>query len=167
MKTKLGEILYLSQQDVIAAGGLDMSAAVSQMELALFLFDKGECVHPSKSILRWSDDPNVENTRGRINFLSAYVGGSINALGMKWIGSFPNNRGTVKLPRATAIIVLNDPETGVPLAVLEGSIISADRGLPGRALRDSRCIAYANARLRWREVSSCVFRTTAKYSSDM
>jgi ornithine cyclodeaminase len=127
MTKELGDFLYLDQHDVIAAGCLNMSSAVAQMETAQSLFDAGECVNPSKSILRWSDDPNVENERGRINFLSAYVGGTIDALGMKWIGSFPKNRTEKELPRATAIIVLNDPETGVPIAVMEGSIISAVR----------------------------------------
>ncbi|HYH50614.1 MAG TPA: 2,3-diaminopropionate biosynthesis protein SbnB [Acidimicrobiia bacterium] len=48
------------------------------------------------------------------------------AAGMKWIGSFPGNlaRG---LPRASAVIVLNDLETGFPVACLEGAVISATR----------------------------------------
>lgn len=47
-------------------------------------------------------------------------------LGMKWITSFPLNvpRG---LPRAHGVIVLNDPRTGVPVALLAGSAISATR----------------------------------------
>jgi N-[(2S)-2-amino-2-carboxyethyl]-L-glutamate dehydrogenase len=149
---ELGEVLYLDQQDVIAAGGLDMSAAVRHMEVAQSLFDQGECINPDKSVLRWSEDPNVENERGRVNFLSAYVGGAVDSLGMKWVGSFPHNRVTGNLPRATALIVLNDPDTGVPIALMEGSIISAVRtaAVAGVAVKhlarpDSRVIGLIGA----------------------
>lgn len=51
------------------------------------------------------------------------------AVGIKWIGSFPGNldRPDGGLPRASAVIVLNDPETGFPVACLEGAVISATR----------------------------------------
>jgi ornithine cyclodeaminase len=48
------------------------------------------------------------------------------AVGIKWIGSFPGNLDG-GLPRASAVIVLNDPETGFPIACLEGAVISATR----------------------------------------
>lgn len=127
MGVPFGDILYLTQKDVIAAGGLDMRSAVNQIERMLALFDNKDCIDPPKSVLRWSDDPKIENTRGRINFLSAYAGGDINSLGMKWIGSFPNNRKALNKPRATALIILNDPDTGVPIAIMEGSVISSTR----------------------------------------
>ena len=127
MKTQPGEFIFLNQEDVLRSDVLDMPRAIARMEEALSLFDKGECIHPSKTVLRWSEDPNVENVKGRINFLSAYIGGSIDAVGMKWIASFPQNRDKHGLPRATALVVLNDPTNGLPIAVMEGSIISAVR----------------------------------------
>ena len=58
--------------------------------------------------------------------LPAALGDPAPAVGIKWIGSSPGNldRG---LPRASAVIVLNDPETGFPVACLEGAVISATR----------------------------------------
>jgi ornithine cyclodeaminase len=121
-----GEFVFLSQEDVIRTGILDMSRAMDRVERALSLLEDGQCVDPPKSVLRWSDDPNMESVRGRVNFLAAYIGGDMDVLGMKWIGSFPANRDK-GIPRATALIVLNDPHTGVPIALIEGSIISAVR----------------------------------------
>ena len=46
--------------------------------------------------------------------------------GVKWIASYPDNH-KIGLPRASAVIVLNDAEHGHPIACMEGSIISAVR----------------------------------------
>jgi 2,3-diaminopropionate biosynthesis protein SbnB len=126
MRSQPGTFLYLDQEDVVRAGALDMARAIDRVELALSLLEEGDCVDPPKSVLRWSEDPEMESIRGRINFLSAYLGGPIDSVGMKWIGSFPSNRER-GIPRATALIILNDPATGVPVALMEGSIISAIR----------------------------------------
>jgi len=50
----------------------------------------------------------------------------LGAAGLKWVADFPQNN---KLGLATihAVIVLNDPETGVPLCVMEGAIVTAKR----------------------------------------
>jgi ornithine cyclodeaminase/alanine dehydrogenase-like protein (mu-crystallin family) len=47
-------------------------------------------------------------------------------LGMKWLAYFPNNK-RVGMPAIFAIIVLNDPRTGVPFAIIDGTVITAAR----------------------------------------
>ena len=117
---------FLSQEDVVAAGGLDVAATIDVVEEALRLHAEGDTRLPSKSALLWSDELGSEETDGRIMAMPAYVGGSIALAGLKWIPSVPSNpsRG---LPRGIGLIVLTDPETGLPVAVMDGTIVSAAR----------------------------------------
>ncbi len=49
------DITFLSQEDLLAAGGLDMSLAVPTMEEVFRLHYKQDYVLPPKSVLRWGD----------------------------------------------------------------------------------------------------------------
>jgi ornithine cyclodeaminase/alanine dehydrogenase len=49
-----------------------------------------------------------------------------NAVGMKWVGGYPENYRRT-LPYITGLIVLNDVETGVPIAVMDCAWITAKR----------------------------------------
>ena len=148
---KPAELLFLSQEDVIRAGGLDMSLAVPTMEEVFLLHHRKDYVLPSKCVLRWGDR-DTETTRGRINAMPGWIGGGFQAVGIKWIASSPMNPFKHKLPRASAVIVLNDPDTLVPVAVMDGTVISAARtgantGVAARYLarRDSRTLGLIGA----------------------
>lgn len=120
------EVLFLSQQDVIDAGGKDMKAAMEDVALAFSLFDKQDCVLPTKTSLRWGDEQSEIET-GRINAMPGYVGGKVRMAGIKWLGGSPANPFRNGIPRASGILVLNDPDTMLPRAILEGALISAMR----------------------------------------
>jgi ornithine cyclodeaminase/alanine dehydrogenase-like protein (mu-crystallin family) len=47
-------------------------------------------------------------------------------LGIKWVAGFPENRAT-GLPAIHAVVILSDPTTGVPRAILDGGPITAQR----------------------------------------
>ncbi|HJY31662.1 MAG TPA: ornithine cyclodeaminase, partial [Actinomycetota bacterium] len=117
---------FLSQEDVVAAGGLDVAATIDVVEEALRLHAEGDTRLPSKSALLWSDELGSEEKDGRIMAMPAYVGGSVRLVGLKWIPSVPSNpsRG---LPRGIGLIVLTDPRTGLPVAVMDGTVVSAVR----------------------------------------
>jgi ornithine cyclodeaminase/alanine dehydrogenase-like protein (mu-crystallin family) len=130
--------LFLSQEDVVAAGGLDMPETIEVVEYALRLHGQGDAVLPRKVSIFWGDDPGTEELEGRVMAMPAYVGGDLDVVGLKWIPSVPDNP-TRGLPRGIGLIVLSDRTTGLPLAVLDGTVVSAMRtgavtGIAVRAL---------------------------------
>uniref|UniRef100_A0AAU2W005 2,3-diaminopropionate biosynthesis protein SbnB n=1 Tax=Streptomyces sp. NBC_00008 TaxID=2903610 RepID=A0AAU2W005_9ACTN len=94
---------------------------VEVVEAAYRLHGAGRTVNPPSSFLRFPDRPTA-----RMIALPASLGGAARVDGLKWIASFPGNV-TSGVPRASAVLILNDPETGYPFACLESSIISATR----------------------------------------
>jgi len=115
------EFIYLSQADVLRTG-IEMAQVLDTVQSVLALHDSDQVMLPSKVILDLG-----ERERGRINAMPAYLGGEFNVCGMKWIAGFPPNPVKYGIPRAHAITILNDADTGVPLAIMDGTYISAMR----------------------------------------
>ncbi|MFE1310692.1 2,3-diaminopropionate biosynthesis protein SbnB [Streptomyces sp. NPDC058755] len=101
---------------------------VELVEATYRLHGAGDSVNPPSYFLRFPDRPSA-----RIIALPASVGGSVHVDGVKWISSFPDNV-RAGLPRASAVLILNDPGTGYPFACLESSVISATRTAASAAL---------------------------------
>lgn len=120
------KLLYLSGEDVISLGGLDMKSALHDVEDTLKLVYLKDCIVPGKIAMGFGKSIAEESTKGRINAMPGYLGGRFNIAGMKWIGSNPENvqKG---MPRASATIVLNDPDTKMPICFMNGADISAVR----------------------------------------
>jgi len=138
------EFRYLSQEDAIEAGALDMKMAMEAIERAFKLLNRKEVVIPSKIVMVL---PPSERERGRMNGLAAYIGGDWQVAGIKWIPGFPKNPFERNLPRANALIILNDTRTGMPLAIMDGTLLSAMRtgavagvGAKYLALKDSETV---------------------------
>jgi 2,3-diaminopropionate biosynthesis protein SbnB len=91
------------------------------VEAAYRLHGAGDSVNPPSYFLRFPDRPS-----DRIIALPASIGGPLRVDGLKWISSFPGNV-AAGIPRASAVLILNDHDTGYPFACLESSIISATR----------------------------------------
>ena len=98
-----------------------LQECVDVVEAAYLTHHAGATVNPDSYFLRFPDNPSA-----RIIALPAYLGGRFDVSGLKWIASYPQNI-TKGFPRASAVLVLNRPDTGYPYALLEASIISAAR----------------------------------------
>ncbi|MFL5517046.1 MAG: 2,3-diaminopropionate biosynthesis protein SbnB, partial [Gemmatimonadales bacterium] len=110
-------------------GGTDIRAIIEQSRPEIFArvrdtylaHHQGRTINPNSYFLRFPDKPNA-----RIIALPALLRGQPSVAGIKWIGSFPDNV-TRNIPRASAVLLLNDFETGYPFACLEAAQISAVR----------------------------------------
>jgi len=98
----------------------DHSQTIELVRSAYMHYSEGRAICPNSVFLRfpWGG-------KDRVIGLPAYIPEPERA-GFKWIASFPENR-TRNMERASAVIILNDTETGMPLACLEGALISAYR----------------------------------------
>ena len=105
---------------------------VELVEATYRLHGAGDSVNPPSYFLRFPDRPSA-----RIIALPASIGGDVRVDGIKWISSFPDNV-AAGIPRASAVLVLNDHQTGYPFACLEASVISATRTAASAALAADR-----------------------------
>lgn len=137
------DFLYLSEPDMVKAGVKDMKACIEAMEDMLILLKKGDYVmggenHNSHgTMVTFPDDPKFpgmpRNTQDRrFMAMPAYLGGRYQMAGVKWYGSNIENK-KKGLPRSILMMILNDKDTGAPLAVMSANLLSAYRtgGIPG------------------------------------
>lgn len=98
-----------------------INECIDVVKAAYLAHGEGRTINPDSYFLRFPDNPGA-----RIIALPASLGTESGVAGIKWIASFPENikRG---FPRASAVLILNDPTTGYPFAILEASVISAAR----------------------------------------
>ncbi|MGI6574693.1 MAG: ornithine cyclodeaminase family protein [bacterium] len=118
------EILFLQQEDVIAAGALDMKKVLAMVEKAFYLQGKGEISNPPKTMI---NVPNDENWQSRFISMPVYIGSEFNRPGVKWAAESQANMKTGDLPMGIDIVILSDPVTVLPVAIMDGTLITAMR----------------------------------------
>lgn len=115
--TPSGTLLYLSRRDVELLE-LPMSDVIAAVEVALRERANGTAEMPPK--------PGVHPLPDAfIHAMPAFLGG-MGAAGMKWVSGFPANQAR-GLPYISGLFILNDVDTGFPLAVMDATWITGAR----------------------------------------
>jgi ornithine cyclodeaminase/alanine dehydrogenase len=128
-------LLYLSRADVEAAGVL-MPEIIDALDEAFRQHGEGKVEMPPK--------PGVHSRPDAfIHAMPCYIPGP-EAIGVKWVAGYPDNpqRG---LPYISGLLVLNDADTGLPLAVMDCTWITAKRTGAATALA-ARYLARPDSR---------------------
>lgn len=141
------DFIYLSEQDMIKAGVTDMLGCVDAMEEMFSLLYHGDyrmagpnsdshgamITFPEESPFPNMPKPTADR---RLMAMPAYLGGDFQTCGVKWYGSNIANR-EKGLPRSILMMILNDIETGAPLAYMSANLLSAYRtgAVPGVGAR--------------------------------
>lgn len=123
------QLLYLSQGDVEAAG-LSMAEIIELLETAFQEKGQGRVEMPPKPGIHPGDGDNF------IHAMPAYIP-AMNAAGVKWVSGFPGNYKR-DLPYINGLLILNDPETGVPVSVMDCVWITAMRTAAATAVAARR-----------------------------
>lgn len=111
------ELLYLSKAHV-AELGLTMAEIIALVEAAFRDKALGQTEMPPKPGIHTR--PNAF-----IHAMPAYIQ-SMDAAGMKWISGYPENQAR-GLPYISGLLILNDAGTGLPLAIMDATWITAMR----------------------------------------
>jgi alanine dehydrogenase len=108
--------LILTKADVEEVATMEL--AVSAVERAFAGFGRGEASMPPKVYLP------IEDHQGDFRAMPARLGDSA---GIKWVNVHAQNRKRFGLPTVMAVYVLNDPANAFPLAVMDGTLLTALR----------------------------------------
>ena len=109
-------VLVISAREVEQT--VSMEVAVRAVESAFAAYARGETSMPAKVYL---DLPDVG---GDFRAMPARAG---NYAGLKWVNCHPLNPAEHNLPTVLATYILNDSRTAQPLAILDGTLITALR----------------------------------------
>lgn len=111
------EVLYLSRREVVTLA-YDAQEVLELCRLALAEQGRKRTEMPAKIGIH----PIVDTFH---HAMPAYVPAA-RALGLKWVACFPENH-RYGLDQTSALIIVNDIQTGFPLAILDGTWITAKR----------------------------------------
>lgn len=144
---KKTEFLFLNEEECIKAGVLDYARCIDVEEEIFGLLsvgdyrmggDKWNSHGLAVKFPKESPFPNmpVDGPDRRFLAMPGYLGGRFNIAGLKWYGSNIINP-TRGLPRSILTMMLNDPDTAEPIALMSANLISAVRTgcVPGVGVR--------------------------------
>lgn len=137
------KVLLLSREEI--EGLISMKEAIKAVENAFRAKGLGKVQMPPKTYIYF------QKYDGDFRVMPAYLQ-EMGAAGVKIVNAHPRNPKKYNLPTVMAVIVLIDPKTGVPLAIMDGTWITNVRTGAGGAVatkylarEDSKIVAMIGA----------------------
>jgi ornithine cyclodeaminase/alanine dehydrogenase len=111
--------ILLSRDDV--ASVLTMEDCLAAVENAFGELARGKAVMPQRAVIK------VEEHGGLFLGMPAFIGGDLNALGLKVVTVYPDNPAKHGLPTTLGTLLLCDPSTGKAVAIMDAGYLTAVR----------------------------------------
>ncbi|MFI5258856.1 MAG: ornithine cyclodeaminase family protein [Candidatus Limnocylindrales bacterium] len=111
--------LLLSMKDVQSL--LTMPEAIRVVEDAFRQHAEGATVLPQRTVVSPPEHNGVQLG------MPAYIGGGIDALGLKVVTIYPDNPAKYGVATTIGVLLLNDATTGAPLALMDAGYLTAVR----------------------------------------
>jgi ornithine cyclodeaminase/alanine dehydrogenase len=173
------KLLYLSRRDVEQVN-VRMADIIQALEQMFIEKGQGKVEMPPKPGIHTQPD-------AFIHAMPAYIP-SLNSAGIKWVSGYPENQ-KKGLPYISGLLILNDPETGIPICVMDCTWVTAMRTGAATAVaakhlanKDSSSVGIIACGVQGRsnlEALSCIFdidqvrafdintKTAQNYAQDM
>ncbi|MCL7416469.1 MAG: ornithine cyclodeaminase family protein [Halalkalicoccus sp.] len=114
------QTLLLNSDDV--AENTRLSELIPAIEDAFAAYERGDAQMPPKSYI------DLPQYNGDFRSMPAYLdAGSWDAAGIKWVNVHPDNPADHELPTVLGTMIYSDPETAVPLAIMDGTELTMQR----------------------------------------
>ena len=153
-------VLYLSRQNVESVG-LSMHEIIVALDEMFVEKGNGKVEMPPKPGIHTQPD-------AFIHAMPAYIP-SLASAGMKWVSGYPGNQ-QKGLPYISGLLVLNNPENGIPICIMDCTRVTAMRTGAATAVAakylarmDSSTVGIVACGVQGRgnlEALSCVFDIT-------
>jgi len=160
-------VLYLSRKDVETVA-LPMRQIIDALDAMFKEKGMGRTEMPPKPGLHTRPD-------SFIHAMPAYIP-SLESVGLKWVSGYPGNQAR-GLPYIAGLLILNDPETGIPLAIMDCTWITAKRTGAATAVaakylarRESSTVGIVACGVQGRsnlEALACLFHITRVKAYDL
>lgn len=128
-----------------------MALALQDVEQVFIMHGRGQIDQPNKTVIEFPD-PETGHRRYLTVSMPVYMGGELNRAGIKWAAESLDNARRGDLPYGIDLIILHDLERAHPVAIMDGTLITAMRtgaaaGVAAKYLAraDSKIVGFVGA----------------------